>query len=474
LIQLRDIAGKRIAVMGLGISGLATARALTESGAQVLAWDDDEARRAEAQSAAVPLSDLSDADWKDIPTLVLSPGIPHSFPQPHPVAAAADAAGTEIICDIELLARAQSQARYVGITGTNGKSTTTALIGNILRGAGVDIQIGGNLGPPVMGLEPLAADGTYVLEMSSFQLERTFSLVFDVAVLLNLSADHLERHGGFEGYVAAKLRILRGQNERSALVVGIDDERSRRIYGECARDGVQRVIPVSSSEPIRGGVYVLDGVLYDALRDNGEIVADLRKIPTLPGAHNWQNAAAAYAAATALGVERGAIKSALADFAGLPHRQEVVSVIDGIAYVNDSKATNAEAAGRALTCYPRIYWILGGKPKSDGIEPLRAHFPRIVHAFLIGEASEAFAETLNGEVPLTRAHDLETAVYLAGKMAANDTGAPKAVVLLSPACASYDQFPSFAARGDRFRALVAALPGSRNANAPAKAAGGGA
>jgi len=474
LIKLPDIAGKRIAVMGLGVSGLATAHALAASGAEVLAWDDDAARRAEAKAAGVPIIDLRDADWTKVRTLVLSPGIPHHLPEPHPVAAAAAAGGADIIGDIELLGRAQRRARYVGITGTNGKSTTTALIGDILRAAGHTIEIGGNLGPPVLGLAPLDAGGTYVLEMSSFQLERTRSVVFDVAVLLNISADHLERHGGIEGYVEAKLRILRGQNERSTFVVGVDDDRCQRIYEEYADDGIQNVIPVSSSAPIRGGVYVLDGVLYDDTEDSDEIIADLRTIPTLPGGHNWQNAAAAYAAATAFGVVRGAIKTALAAFAGLPHRQEVVSVIGGTAFVNDSKATNAEAAGRALACYPRIYWILGGKAKSEGIEPLRGYFPRIVHAFLIGEASGAFAETLKGEVPLTEAHDLETAVFLAGKMAANDTGEPKAVVLLSPACASYDQFPNFAARGERFRALVAALPGSRNANRPAKAAGGGA
>jgi len=474
LIKVPDIAGKRIAVMGLGISGLATARALAASGADVLAWDDNEGKRAEAEAAGVKLNDLAGLDWTEIRSLVLSPGIPHRFPEPHPVAAAAAAAGTEIICDVELLGRAQRRARFVGITGTNGKSTTTALIGGILRAAGRRIEIGGNLGPPVLGLEPLGPDGIYVLEMSSFQLERTRSIVFDVTVLLNISPDHLERHGGLEGYVEAKLRILLGQDERSTFVVGVDDDRCQRIYEEYADDGIQTVIPVSSTSPIRGGVYVLDGVLYDDQEDRDEIVADLRAIPTLPGSHNWQNAAAAYAAATALGIDRGAIKSGLADFAGLPHRQEVVSVIGDIAYVNDSKATNADAAARALACYPRIYWILGGVAKAEGIEPLREYFPRIVHAFLIGEASRPFAETLKGEVPLTEAHDLETAVFLAGKMAANDTGEPKAVVLLSPACASYDQFPNFAARGDRFRELVAALPGSRNANAAARAAGGGA
>jgi UDP-N-acetylmuramoylalanine--D-glutamate ligase len=472
--MLPDIAGNRIAVMGLGISGLATARALAASGVEVLAWDDNEDKRAEAEAAGVPLTDLGGIDWATVASLVLSPGIPDRFPEPHPVAAAAAEAGTEIIGDVELLGRAQRRARYVGITGTNGKSTTTALIGDILRAAGHRIEIGGNLGPPVLGLEPLDADGIYVLEMSSFQLERTRTIVFDVAVLLNISPDHLERHGGLEGYVDAKLRILMGQNERSTLVIGVDDDRCQRIYEEYADDGIQTVIPVSSISPIRGGVYVLDGVLYDDQEDRDEIVADLRPIPTLPGSHNWQNAAAAYAATTALGVERGAIKSALAAFPGLPHRQEVVSMIGEVAFVNDSKATNADAAARALACYPRIYWILGGVAKSEGIEPLRGYFPRIVHAFVIGEASQAFAETLKGEVPLTEAHDLETAVFLAGKMAANDTGEPKAVVLLSPACASYDQFQNFAARGDRFRELVAALPGSRNANAPAKAAGGGA
>jgi len=471
LIHLRDISGERIAVMGLGVSGLATARALSASDARVLAWDDEEGRRTAAEAAGVTMTDLNSVDWSTIGTLILSPGIPHSFPKPHPAAAAAADAGTEIICDIELLARAQPRAKYVGVTGTNGKSTTTALIGDILRAGGCNVEIGGNLGPPVLGLAPLDADGIYLLELSSFQLERINSLKLDVAVLLNLSPDHLERHGGLDGYVDAKLRILNGQTEQSTFVVGVDDERCQAIYEEYVDDGIQCVVPVSSTMPVRGGVYVLDGVLYDDQDERNEIVADLRTVASLPGEHNWQNAAAAYAAATAMGVERSAIKTALANFGGLPHRQEVIRKIDGVAYVNDSKATNAEAAGRALSCYPRIYWILGGEAKSDGIEPLRDRFPRIVHAFLIGAATEDFAATLDGEVPLTRAHDLETAVFLAGKMAANDSASPKAIVLLSPACASYDQFPSFVARGERFRTLVTALP-EANGDLPAKVFGG--
>ena len=471
MIRIPDIDGLPVAVLGLGVSGLTAAKALAGSGAALLAWDDDEARREAAEQAGIAIHDLRICDWKLVRTLVLSPGIPHRFPAPHPIAEAAMAAGCEIVGDIELLGRAQRRARYIGITGTNGKSTTTALVGHILQSDGQAIEVGGNLGPPVLNFEPLGAEGTYVLEMSSYQLERTRTITFDVAVLLNISPDHLDRHGGLEGYIAAKRRIFAGQGSRCTAIVGIDDEHSRKIYGELANEGAQRLIPISSTGPVRGGVYALDGILYDDIDGGNTIAADLRDIATLPGAHNWQNAAAAYAAAVAGGASSAAAAASLAGFRGLPHRQEIVAVIDGAAYINDSKATNADAASKALGCYPRIYWIAGGQAKEGGIEPLRPYFPRIVHAYLIGEAAGDFAKTLVGSVDCTETGDLDTAVAAAHMAAANDTGEPKPTVLLSPACASFDQFPNFAARGEHFRALVEALPGTRGAVAELVKAG---
>ncbi len=472
MIRIPDIDGTPIAVLGLGISGLAAAKALTGSGAELLAWDDDKARREAAERDGVRLTDLRAGDWEKVRTLVLSPGIPHRFPAPHRVAEAAMEAGCEIVSDIELLGRAQRRARYIGITGTNGKSTTTALVGHILHAAGRMIEVGGNLGPPVLGFEPLGADGTYVLEMSSYQLERTKAITFDVAVLLNVSPDHLDRHGGLEGYIAAKRRIFAGQDSSCTAIVGVDDERGRRIYDELAGEGAQRLVPISSAGPVRGGIYVVDGILYDDIDGGNTIAGDLRDIATLPGAHNWQNAAAAYAASVAGGVSSAGAAASLAGFRGLPHRQEIVAVIDGTGYVNDSKATNADAASKALGCYKRIHWIAGGQAKAGGIEPLRAYFPRIVHAYLIGEAAGAFAKTLLGSVDCSQSGDLDTAVAAAHLATANEPDEPKATVLLSPACASFDQFPNFAARGERFRALVEALPGARGPAVEPVPAGG--
>ena len=460
MIRIPDIDGTPIAVLGLGISGLAAAKALAGSGAEVLAWDDDEARREAAKRGGVRPTDLYACDWGKVRTLVLSPGIPHHFPAPHPIAGAAMKAGCEIVSDIELLGRAQRRARYIGITGTNGKSTTTALVGHILQAAGKTTQVGGNLGPPVLAFEPLGADATYVLEMSSYQLERTKAITFDIAVLLNVSPDHLDRHGGLSGYIAAKRRIFAGQGSSCTAIVGVDDEHGRQIYDELAGEGAQRLIPISGAGPVRGGVYVADGILYDDTDGGNTIAGDLRDIATLPGAHNWQNAAAAYAAAVAGGASGASAAAALAGFRGLPHRQEIVAVIGGTSYINDSKATNADAASKALGCYQRIHWIAGGRAKEGGIEPLKPYFSRIAHAYLIGEAAGTFAETLLGSVDCSRSGDLDTAVAAAHSATAGGSDEPSATVLLSPACASFDQFPDFAARGDRFRALVEALPGA--------------
>ena len=459
MIEVFPFDGLPVAVLGLGKSGLVAARALERGGAEVWAWDDDEEKRLAAEEKGVPIVDLRTADLSELTSLVLSPGIPHTHPEPHPVVARARAAGLEIIGDIELLARTQREPAYVGITGTNGKSTTTALIGHVLEVTGRDVAVGGNLGTPALALEALGAGGIYVLEMSSYQLELTHSLTFDVAVLLNVTPDHLDRHGGMVGYVAAKRLIFHRQTKPRAAIIGVDDEICRGIHRELARAGDQVVIPVSAEGPVAGGVYAADGWLVDDIDGAAAPVVELARLVRLPGRHNWQNAAAAYAASRHVGVPPHAIAASLQTFPGLAHRQELVATIGGIRYVNDSKATNADAAERALECYDDIYWIAGGLPKAGGIASLERFFPRIRRAFLIGQAAEEFAATLDGKVAYEMSGELGAALAGAHALAQREAR-NGAVVLLSPACASFDQFANFEERGAAFRRLVAALPGA--------------
>src|SRR5205814_3809452 len=372
MIVVDEFRGRLVGVLGLAKSGRAAAQSLAAGGAEVLAWDDNEAVR-KALAAELTLRNLAEADWRDIPALVLSPGIPHSFPEPHPAVVRARDAGAEIIGDIELLGRAQPEARYIGITGTNGKSTTTALIAHILEAAGRRVAVGGNLGTPALSLAPLGRDGSYVLEASSFQLELITTLAFDIALLLNITPDHLDRHGDMEGYVAAKRRIFARQNKAATAIIGIDDAICRDLWDELRRRGPARVVPISVLEPVSNGVYVDNGWLIDALGAKPERILDLALAERLPGAHNWQNACAAYAAARACGIDTAAATTAICSFPGLAHRQELVGMIDGVRYINDSKATNADATEKALLCYPAIYWIAGGLAKAGGIAPLAPH-----------------------------------------------------------------------------------------------------
>ena len=455
MIVVDDFRGRPVGVLGLAKSGRAAAQALAAGGAEILAWDDNPKAR-EALAAQLPIRDLATADWRNIAALVLSPGIPHSFPEPHPAVTRARDAGAAIIGDLELLGRAQPEARYIGITGTNGKSTTTALIGHILAAAGQRVEVGGNLGTPALSLAPLGRDGSYVIEASSFQLELITTLAFDIALLLNITPDHLDRHGTMEGYVAAKRHIFARQKKAATAIVGVDDAICRDVCDELRRTGPARVVPISVLQPVSGGVYVDQGWLVDAMGGQPVRVLDLGLAERLPGAHNWQNAAAAYAAARVSGVDTAAATAAICSFPGLAHRQELVGTIDGVRYINDSKATNADATEKALLCYPAIYWIAGGLAKAGGIEPLAPYFGRLRHTFLIGRATEEFAATLEGSVPFTRCGDLATAVAAASAQACHD-GVPGAVVLLSPACASYDQFKNFEERGDIFRGLVEEL-----------------
>lgn len=447
-----------IAVFGLGRAGLSAARALVESEAEVWAWDDNEDARAHAEELGIPLVDLYKCDWTELTTLVLSPGIPHTHPKPHPIVSLAREADVEVICDVELLGRVERMASTIGITGTNGKSTTTAMIGHIMQISGREAEIGGNLGTPALDLEPMGEGGTYVLEMSSYQLELTFSVTFDVAVLLNISADHLERHGGMDGYIAAKKLIFHRQTTPRTAVIGVDDAFSEAIYEQLKAVSDQTIIPISDTKRVHGGVYTDNGLLIDDTEGQETPVCDLKEIPSLPGKHNWQNAAAAYAACKSAGVQPHVIMACLQSYPGLVHRQEALEIVDGVAYINDSKATNADAAARAMACYGNIYWIAGGRPKGGGIAPLLPYFERVRHAFLIGEAAMEFSQTLDGKAPFTLSGDLEKAVEQARDQIAKDK-AENAVILLSPAAASFDQYPSFEARGDEFRDIVENLPG---------------
>lgn len=449
--RFAPFAGERIAVVGLGRAGLPAAQRLAAWGAEVTCWDDAPAARAAAERAGLTLADPASAPRFRWDTLLLSPGIPHRLPRPHPAAAAARAAGAPILCDVEYLHRAVraagSRARFLGITGTNGKSTTTALVAHLLAEAGVAVAAGANLGPAALGFDLLGDAGVYALEMSSYSLERLAGMRFNQAAMLNLSPDHLDRHGDMAGYLAAKAQIFARQEPANLAVLGMDDAWTAGL-----RPGlVARCVPVSGSEPQPGGIWAEGRVLRD---DSGAIL-DLDEAPMLPGAHNAQNAAAAAALGFGLGLGRAQVAAAMHRYPGLPHRQERVAEIDGIAFVNDSKATNADSAARALSSYARVVLIAGGVAKEGGIAPLAPLFPRIARAVLIGESAAPFAATLAAHgVPHEVAGTLEAAVPAAAA-AARAGAAP--VVLLSPACASWDQFSGFEARGERFRALVQAL-----------------
>lgn len=446
---------RNVAVLGLGKSGLATVRALEAGGARVFAWDDAAEKRAEAAKEGFTLTDASGWDWKNFAALILSPGIPLTHPEPHPAVLTAQAAGVEVIGDIELFQRAVkgTGAKVVAITGTNGKSTTTALIGHMVRRCGGDAQVGGNIGKAVLELEAPSATSIYVVEVSSYQIDLAPGLAPNIAVLLNITPDHIDRHGTVEHYADVKARIFALQTAADTAVIGIDEPRSTDICTRESARRMQKVVPISVGKALSRGVYALDGVLYDSTGTQTVKAGDLRAIKTLAGAHNWQNAAAAYAAGRALGYQRERIFAAFESFPGLAHRMEIVGEADGVRFVNDSKATNADAASKALATYDNIYWIIGGKAKEGGIESLEPWFARIRRAYLIGDAAKSFAETLKGKVECIQCGTLDRAVEAATRDASADESDLK-VVLLSPACASFDQFANFEERGDAFRAAV--------------------
>ena len=424
-------------------------------GAKVTAWDDSAPKVAEAHEQGFPVSDLHEADWSSLDALVLSPGVPLTHPGPHWTVERAKEAGVEIIGDTELFFRehalCEPGAPVIAITGTNGKSTTTALIGHLIAHAGRKVSVGGNIGKAVLGLDPFGAARTYVLELSSYQIDLTPTLEPAVGLLLNVTPDHLDRHGTMENYAAIKARVA--ESARTA-VIAVDDDWTRAIADRLDAAG-RSVTRVSATGKPGNGVF-MRGTQIVAARDGREqVVADLAGIGSLRGGHNAQNAVAAVATALAVGVSAANIAAGLASFPGLAHRMQEIGRRGRVLFVNDSKATNAEAAARALASFETIYWIAGGRPKSGGIDGLRRHFPKVRKAFLIGEAAGEFAETL-GEVPHIDCGDLATAVAEAAR-AAGDDDAPEPVVLLAPAAASFDQFPNFEKRGEAFVNAVMAL-----------------
>jgi UDP-N-acetylmuramoylalanine--D-glutamate ligase len=437
-----------VAVVGLGKSGLYTYAACAAAGIGTVLWDDNPAAVAEAKQKGAVTEDLNQADFARFSLLCLAPGIPLTHPQPHATVLRARQAGCDIVGDIELFHRAWPEMKTIGITGTNGKSTTTALIGHILKTAGVEAAVGGNIGEASLSLPQLSDQAVYVFELSSYQLDLCPSYAPDIAVLINLSPDHLDRHGGMDGYIAAKERIFRGPG---VAIIGIDDAWAQGVYERLKRSGQRKIIPVSCLAPLAEGVSVTAGGI---LKDNGREIFDLQQCRALQGQHNWQNAAMAYAACISNGVAAAHIIEGLKTFPGLAHRQNIVAMHNGIAYINDSKATNDQAAAMALRTYNPIYWIAGGKAKDGGYRDCEKYINHIRHAFLIGDAADKMAAWLGTqEIPFTLSGTLDKALAAAHDLAQREK-LKNAVVLLSPACASFDQFKNFEQRGEVFTDLV--------------------
>jgi UDP-N-acetylmuramoylalanine--D-glutamate ligase len=461
MIPVTSFEGKKVAVFGLGASGLASASALFAGGADVIGWDDQAERIAHATKAGIPTADLRDLDWSKIAALVLAPGVPLTHPAPHWTVGLAHAANVEVIGDIELFCRERRHSApdsiFVAITGTNGKSTTTALVAHLLESAGYDTEFGGNIGTAILSLEPPQPGRAHVIECSSYQIDLAPSLDPRIGILLNVTEDHLDRHGTLAHYAAVKERLVAQVQPGGTAIVGVDDP-----WCAAAADRIERagkpVVRVSVRHPLADGIYGEGEQIMRAEGGSARPIALLGGIGSLRGTHNAQNAACAAAAALAIGLDPKAIQQGLWSFPGLAHRMEEVGRKGDILFVNDSKATNADAAARALACFDDIFWIAGGKPKTGGIATLAEFFPRIRKAYLVGEAAQDFAATLGPAVPHVIAGTLERAVAAAASDA-EASGLKAPVVLLSPACASFDQYRNFEVRGDAFRALARQIPG---------------
>ncbi|RJL18313.1 UDP-N-acetylmuramoyl-L-alanine--D-glutamate ligase [Paracoccus siganidrum] len=466
MIPVQGVENQKIAVLGLGRSGRATAAALAAGGAQVIAWDDGVDTRAAAEAEGLTIVDLTrDANWHGVTALITSPGIPHLYPRPHPVIAKACALGVPVDNDIGLFFRSYATPDWEGfdcapkviaVTGSNGKSTTTALIHHILQECGRPTQMGGNIGTGVLSLEPAIDGEVVVLELSSYQTDLARALTPDVAVFTNLSPDHLDRHGGLGGYFAAKRRLF-AEGGPDRAVIGVDEPEGLYLAGQMQMGPADdRVIRVSAGQKLDGpgwSVFARKGFLSEYRKGRQAASIDLREVTGLPGAHNHQNACAAYAACRAVGLAPRQIEAAFHTFSGLPHRSQTVAEIGGVRYVNDSKATNVDAAAKALQAFERIRWIAGGMGKDGGISLLAPHLDRVSKAYLIGHSARDFALEL-GATPHEVVGTMEEAVARASAEAQ-----PGDTVLLAPAAASFDQYSNFEKRGEHFAALVEALKG---------------
>lgn len=460
--------GKPVLVVGLGKSGLSVFEACRKAGIETVLWDDNAEGRKAAEEMGATFEDPATAEFSRFAFLCLAPGIPLTHPQPHLAVEKAKAAGIEVIGDIELFHRAKPRAKTLCITGTNGKSTTTALAGHILKESGTPSAVGGNIGEAAMTLPDLPDNAVYVFEMSSYQADLCTSFNPGISALINLSPDHIDRHGSMAGYAAAKERIFGGPG---VAIVSADDEDSRGVAERIRKRARRRVISVSVERPLTSGVFVSkEGVLFDG-KDK---VLDLNTCRSLQGQHNWQNAAVAYAACREAGIAADVIARGMQSFTGLAHRQNIVTVIGSIPYINDSKATNDQAASMALRTFDPVYWIAGGRPKEGGYLECEKHLEHVRHAFLIGEAEEAMAAWLHPKnIHHTRCGTLDRAVEAAHRMAQEEKR-EQAVVLFSPACASFDQFRNFEQRGEAFAAIVQKLKDETPAEPSPTAMQGGA
>ena len=455
---IKGLGGKPILVFGLGKSGLSSINALKKAGATIVAGDDRADNIAQARKLGVEILSESSRNFSEYAFLLLSPGIPLTHPKPHNIVVKAQAADLDIICDIELFSRIYPKQKTIGVTGTNGKSTTSTLIGSVLSECGIPSQLGGNIGTAVFDLKTGDVNSWLVLEISSFQMDLCPNFRPDISVVLNITPDHIDRHGDIEHYMEVKERIteIARSDEYNASIICSDDPYTKRIYSRAAELALREVVEVSTLSNLEGGVSVVDNILYDG----EDAIGDLSEIPALQGVHNYQNAACAYAALRKVGLEKQQIYNAMTNFAGLNHRQYLVRTINGVSYVNDSKSTNAASAAVALDCRQNIYWIVGGRQKKTGLDGLEEFFSHIKHAFLIGDATEDFAHWFDKyAIEYTRCYNLDTAMSASHKMAQENRGQPGGAgcVLLSPACASFDQFKSFEERGDKFAELVGAL-----------------
>lgn len=450
MIVAKAYKDKTIGVFGLARSGLSIAASLQAAGANVVAWDDNAAN---LDHDELNVTDLYNYDFSQLDGIAIAPGVPLTHPTPHALVKKANAASVPIFSDMEIFANCRADLpkhKLAAITGTNGKSTTTALLSHVLKASGRTAAEGGNIGVPVLSLQPLAEGGTYVFELSSFQIDLMHSFNADVAILLNITPDHLDRHGTMDGYVASKTRLFEMQSSEQVAIIGVDD-----VYGEgIAKSLSQKVIPISIEKPVADGVYVIGGKLFDAMDGNPEMMGSLAGCRALRGDHNGQNAAAVYAACRLLGLSSAEIFEAFESFPGLRHRLQVVAEKDGVLYIDDSKASNTDAAQKALLAYDHIHWIAGGRLKEDDLSALNVGLSKVKHAYLVGEATEALAKFIGDKIPYTKSITIREAVKKASMQAESGD-----VVMLAPACASFDQYPDFEARGRDFSVVVGEVTG---------------